>query len=105
MILYNVTISIDPQVKEEWVDWMRTKHIPDVMATGHFKESRISRVRGEEEGGVTYAITYLCYSEERYNTYQKENAPSLQQEHTERFSGKFAAFRTILSVIEEFNQE
>lgn len=105
MILYNVTVSIDPGVREEWLDWMRSTHIPDVMATGHFKESRISRVHGEEEGGETYAITYLCYSEERYLIYQQEHALRLQQEHTARFSGKFAAFRTLLSVIEEFNQE
>jgi hypothetical protein len=105
MILYNVTVSIDPAVKEEWLDWMRTTHIPDVMATGHFKESRISRVHGEEEGGETFAITYLCFSEERYQEYQREHAPRLQQHHIERFSGKFAAFRTLLSVIEEFNQE
>ena len=105
MILYNVTVSIDPAIKEEWLTWMRSTHIPDVMATGHFKESRICRVHGEEEGGVTYAVTYLCYSEERYEVYQKEHAPRLQQEHAALFSGKFDAFRTLLSVIEEFNQE
>lgn len=105
MILYNVTVSIDPAVKDEWLNWMRSTHIPDVMATGHFKESRICRVHGEEEGGETFAITYLCYSEEHYNTYQQEHAPRLQQDHITRFSGKFAAFRTLLSVIEEFSQE
>jgi hypothetical protein len=57
MILYNVTVSIDPAVAEDWLAWMRSTHIPDVMATGCFEESRISRVQGEEEGGLTYAIT------------------------------------------------
>lgn len=102
MILYNVTVSIDPTISEEWVEWMRSKHIPDVMATGCFIESRISRVHGEEEGGFTYAITYLAPSQEKMDEYQKIHAPVLQKEHSQKYSGKFAAFRTILSVIDEF---
>jgi hypothetical protein len=102
MILYNVTVSIDPECSVEWLDWMRTTHIPDVMATGCFIESRISRVQGEEENGVTYAITYLSPSQEKIDEYQRMHAPILQKDHAEKFSGKFAAFRTLLSVIEEF---
>jgi hypothetical protein len=102
MVLYNVTVSIDPSVKEEWLVWMRTVHIPDVMQTGCFIESRISRVHGEEEGGETFAITYLSPSHDHLDKYQKEFAPQLQIEHKAKFEGKFAAFRTILSVVEEF---
>lgn len=102
MILYNVTVSIDPAIAEDWLNWMRSNHIPDVMATGCFIESRISRVHGEEEGGITYAITYLSPSQDKLDEYQLKHAPVLQKDHTERYAGKFAAFRTILSVIEEF---
>jgi hypothetical protein len=103
MILYNVTVSIDPTIAEDWLNWMRTNHIPDVMATGCFIESRISRVQGEEEGGVTYAITYLAPSQ-KLDEYQKQHAPILQKDHSERYAGSFAAFRTFLSVIEEYKQ-
>jgi hypothetical protein len=103
MVLYNVTVSIDESVNNDWLQWMREEHIPDVMRTGFFKEARLSRVHGEEEGGLTYAITYLSLSQANIETYQKEHAPQLQKEHNEKFAGKFAAFRTFLSVIEEFN--
>jgi len=102
MILYNVTVSIDPIIAEDWLQWMRSQHIPDVMATGCFIESRISRVRGEEEGGITYAITYLSLSQEKIDEYTEQHAPILQKDHAERYAGKFAAFRTLLSVIEEY---
>lgn len=102
MILYNVTVSIDERVKEDWLNWMRTKHVPDVMATGCFIESRISRVHGEEQGGLTFAISYLCPSEEKYDEYQNRHAATLQKEHTDKYAGKFAAFRTLLTVLEEF---
>jgi len=102
MVLYNVTVSIDSEVAHEWLSWMRVTHIPDVMRTGCFIESRISRVHGEEEGGETYAITYLAENQEKLDYYQKHHAPALQHDHTSRYQGKFAAFRTFLSVIEEF---
>lgn len=101
-MIYNVTVSIDSNIHKEWLRWMNTKHIPDVMATGCFKEARISKVHGEEDGGLTYAITYLSPSEEKFSEYEEKYAPALQQEHTEKYKGQFAAFRTLLSVIEEF---
>lgn len=102
MILYNVTVSIDPAIAEDWLQWMRTQHIPDVMATGCFIESRISRVHGEEDNGMTYAIGYICPSQEKMQEYQDKHAPLLQKDHSSRYEGRFAAFRTFLTVIEEF---
>jgi hypothetical protein len=34
--------------------------------------------------------------------YQQQHAPLLQKDHSARYAGQFAAFRTVLSVIEEF---
>jgi len=82
---------------------MRTEHIPDVLETGYFKECRLCRLLGgEEEGGKTYAITYLAYNEKGLREYQSKFAPDLQKEHNKRFAGKFAAFRTELKLVEEF---
>lgn len=102
MVVYNVTISLDINVAEDWLMWMRETHIPDVMATGHFRDSKICRVHGEEEGGITYAVMYTAVSQETLDKYQEQHSPRLEAEHTERFSGKFASFRTLLSVVQEF---
>ena len=103
-MLYNVTVSVDSACADEWLAWMRSHHIPDVMATGCFVESRISRVQGEEENGMTYAITYLSPSQEKIDEYQRVHALILQKDHADKFKGKFAAFRTLLSVIDEFRE-
>ncbi|MCO5260059.1 MAG: DUF4286 family protein [Crocinitomicaceae bacterium] len=104
MILYNVTVNIDHSVHDEWLEWMLTKHIPDVMQTGCFIESRISKVHGEEDGGVTYAIQYLAPNQDQYDVYQQLFAPKLQHEHSMKFQGKFGAFRTVLTIVEEFKK-
>jgi hypothetical protein len=102
MILYNVTVSIDQSVHQDWLQWMRETHIPEVLATGCFLESRLSRIQGEEEGGVTFSVMYLAPSQEKYDEYQQVYAPKLQADHTSHYIGKFATFRTVLQVVEEF---
>lgn len=104
MILYNVTVSIDATIGDEWLAYMREKHIPEIMETGHFLEARICRVNGEEEGGVTYATTYLCESQEVFDLYEANHAGELRKEFNAKWAGKFAAFRTFLNVVEEFKK-
>ena len=101
MILYNVTINIDAAVHDEWLQWMKEVHVPDVMNTGLFVENKICRIFAEEEGGKAYSIQYFAKIWDDYNRYQDDFAPKLQAEHTKKYQGKFAAFRTILKVVHQ----
>ena len=106
MILYNVTISIDQSCEDEWLDWMRRIHIPDVIQTGFFKECKICRlIDGEEKGGKTYAVMYTAYTQEGLDHYKSKYSASLQNEHNAKFQGRFAAFRTELNILKEFSHE
>ncbi len=101
MIIYNVTVNIDDAVHEDWLNWMKQEHIPDVLKTGLFKYHRILKVLADEEsGGVTYSIQYYCNSMNDYLNYSENHAPRLQKEHTHRYKDKFVAFRTLLEVVE-----
>lgn len=100
MIIYSVTISLAPQIEEDWRNWMIFKHLPDVMNTGMFLEKKMTKViDGHEEGAINYNIQYTCESQEMLNEYQEKHAPQLQKEHGERFKENFISFRTILEVI------
>lgn len=101
MILYNVTVNIDLDVHDEWLRWMTETHIPDVMRTGLFLENKICKILAESEGGVSYSIQYLCKDMPTFQQYEDIFAPALRQEHNEKFSGRFAAFRTLLEVVHQ----
>jgi len=100
-VIYNVTVSVDPNVHAEWLNWMREVHIPDVLATGLFLSNRILRVHGHEENGMTYAIQYVLANRAMLDQYFLEHAPRLQAEHVARYGNKATAFRTILEVLDE----
>ena len=99
MIIYNVTINIDDDVREEWLKWMKESHIPEVMNTGLFIEYRICKVLVQEESGTTFSVQYTCEGMENLDKYQKEFAPCLQKAHSDKFEGKFVAFRTLLEIL------
>ena len=101
MILYNVTINIDLSVHDQWMKWMQTKHINDVLATGKFTSARMVKVLVEEQGSVTYSIQYTTESKEKLERYYQEDAPRLRQEGLALFADKMLAFRTELQVMSE----
>lgn len=105
MILYNVTTNIHESAHEQWLQWMQTKHINEVLATGKFSSARLVRVLIEEEmGGFTYAVQYTCDSMATLQHYYKDDAPKLREEALQLFGDKALAFRTELEVVSEFFQ-
>lgn len=99
MYIYNVTVSVDKAIHEEWLNWMKTVHIPDVMKTGCFMEYKICRVLHVNDEGETYSTQYTFRDMADIERYQKEFAPALQADHTERYKDRYVAFRTVLEVM------
>ena len=101
-ILYNVTINIDHDCHEEWVNWMKDVHLPDVMSTGKFIRYQFQRIlEGQNETGVTYAIQYIAPNLKSYEEYIEKHAESLRAKFTNKYNGKFGAFRTLMEIIDE----
>jgi len=101
MYLYNVTVNVEDDAHDSWMEWMKNKHIPDVMATGCFVANRILKVLSEvENNGTTYSLQYYFNRMEEYVRYQDKFAKDLQAEHQDMFRDKYVAFRTLLEVVE-----
>ncbi len=101
MYIYNVTINIEETVHNEWLDWMKNHHIPDMLATGKFSKALMTKVLVEEEmGGTTYSVQYTTNSKETLQKYYDKDADRLRAE-TDRFAGKFVAFSTELEIVSE----
>jgi len=105
MFIYNVTSNIAVEIESKWLDWMRKKHIPAMLATGKFSKAKLTQVLvNEETGGITYSVQYTTDSKASLEAYYKENAESLRKEALQLFPNQFVAFRTELQIIEEFTK-
>ncbi len=102
MILYNVTINVEDDIHDTWLLWMQQTHIPDVLATGNFREARICKVLvAEEMGGTTYSVQYLAPDRGNLEEYYRNHADRLRREASERYGDQVVAFRTELEIVSE----
>jgi hypothetical protein len=99
MILYNVTVSIDYDVNESWLKWMKETHIPNVLSTGLFIENKIAKIHAEEDGGISYSIQYLLKSWEDYHHYIIIFLLNSKRNIKMKYANKSVAFRTVLEII------
>jgi hypothetical protein len=100
MIVYNITIKIDPAIKAEWLQWQHGEHIPEIMATGLFSEYRMFRLlEQDEEEGITYVVQYFAGSMDAYQRYVEHHAPVLRRKALEKWGERFVAFRTVMELV------
>lgn len=100
MILYNVTIGIDTDIETEWVAWMKTEHIPEILNTGIFHHHKFYKVLShDDETSVSYCIQYFTQNIDQFNIYLKSHAPTFVEKHRIRFKDKHVAFRTLLEEV------
>ncbi len=102
MYIYNVTITLEPEIEAQWLDWVQQEHIPAMIKTGKFIGALMTKVLTDQDlGGPTYSIQYRCKSKEVLQGYYNEDAQNMRAQSAP-FAGKFIAFRTELDVIQEF---
>ena len=99
MILYNVTVSVDREIEAEWLAWMKSAHVLDVINTGMFQTAKIFKLLQVDDEGATYAFQYFTDSLDKIEIYQRDFAAGLQQEVVDRYGDKFVAFRTLMEEV------
>lgn len=99
MILYNVTVSVDPNIVDEWLNWMKTTHIPEVMGTGLFEKNQLYKVLLQQDEAITFSVQYFTTSMAKLQRYHAKHAPTLQAKHLEKFGESATAFRTVLETV------
>lgn len=100
MLLYNVTVGIDKEIEQEWIDWMKQQYIPVVMKTEMFTDWKMYRVlHDQEDGSVSYSIQYFAVDIQEVVNFVEKIEPELNIEFQKRFKDRHVAFRTLLEEV------
>lgn len=101
MIIYNVTIQLHHSIHSQWLAWMNTEHIPEMIATGCFiKGTVLKLLEVDETEGPTYAIQYFAESKANYNRYIEIFATEMRQKSFDKWGNRFIAFRSVMQVVD-----
>jgi hypothetical protein len=100
MYIYNITTKVSWQVQEDWLKWMKEKHIPDIMQTGCFTEYRFSKLLEQDDNeGPTYAMMLFADSLDQYQQYLDQFAPSLRKEAQANWGNAIIGFRSLMQLV------
>ena len=100
MLLYNITVGIDKDVEQTWLDWVREYYLPKIMATRLFTESKIYKIlHDNDDNSVSYSIQLFATRIENVTWYLQEFAPKLIEEHRQKFLNQHVVFQTLLEEV------
>ena len=100
MIVYNITVKIDPAIEAAWIQWQQQEHIPAIMASGQFSQWKMFRLLEQDEtDGLTFVIQYFAPTLENYIRYIEEFAPVFRQKAFDKWGQRFIAFNTVMEVV------
>lgn len=100
MIIYNVTVKVDPSIANAWLNWIKEEHVGEILGTGCFTNAKIMKLlETDDSEGPTYAIQYFAESKSNYNLYIDKYAAAMRQKSFEKWGNKFIAFRSVMQVV------
>ncbi|NCI47733.1 DUF4286 family protein [Sediminibacterium soli] len=100
MLIYNVTTKVNWEIHEAWLQWMKEKHLPDVMDTGCFTDVRLVRLlETDDSEGPTYAAQFHADSREQYQRYIDAFAPAMRKDVVDNWGANFISFRSLMEVV------
>jgi hypothetical protein len=101
MIVYNVTIKVEWAIHDAWLQWMKEEHMPELIDTGCFQQSKLLRlIEVDEEEGPTYAAQYYAESKALYNQYIEKFSVEKREKTFHKWGNRFIAFRSVMQLVD-----
>ena len=100
MIIYNITTKVDRRIGTGWLEWMKSEHIPAIIATGCFSHCTLLHlIEADDAEGYTYAAQFHTSDISGYERYVDEYAAHYSKIAIEKWGEKFISFRTVMRVV------
>jgi len=96
MLIYEITAAVDKELVATYEKYMTERHIPDLLATGHFAAAFFAK------SGNVYRIGYHADTREQFDAYIETHAERLRADFAAHFPTGVEVERQILEIIELF---
>ncbi|KTD04047.1 hypothetical protein Lgee_0290 [Legionella geestiana] len=98
-IIYEVNLSVDADILEEYVAWLQ-EHVRLMLQFPGFQSAEVFK----EEVALNapqhaFTVHYRLQNRDSLEHYFKENAAAMREDGLRRFGGRFSASRRILELV------
>lgn len=97
-VVYEVTVVVEGELVADFEEFMRRRHVPDVLATGYFAGASFLR-----SSAAGYCTRYTAESREALDNYLESAAPALRADFLEHFPAGVEVSREVWEEIEVFD--
>ena len=94
-VIYEITVTVQPEFIEKYEDFMRRRHIPDLLATGYFRGADFS----SSDAG-RYRARYEAFDQNALDKYLEMDAARLRADFTKHFPEGVEVSREIWNVLQ-----
>lgn len=97
MLLYEVTIEIEPAIRAEYVAWLRP-HVDEILSLPGFTGAEIFEVSEPmaADGWTAICTGYRLVDASALDAYLRDHAPRLRADGVARFGDRMRARRRVL---------
>lgn len=100
MFIYNVTMKVDWEINDAWLNWMLNEHMPAVINTKCFTTYHLLKLHDVDDmEGPTYAAQYYTDSKALYNRYLELHAQNFVKDTNNKWQDHVIMFRTFMEII------
>lgn len=96
MLIYEITATVEDELTVDYEKYMTERHIPDLLATGHFAAAFFAKA------GNVYRVGYHADSCERFDAYIETHAERLRADFAEHFPTGVEVSRQVLEIVKLF---
>jgi hypothetical protein len=99
-VIYEITTIVKAELVEKYEDYMRQRHIPDLLATGYFRGADFSR-----SSVGCYRVRYEAFNQNALDKYLDTDAARLRADFIEHFPEGVEVSREVWSVLQVWKNE
>ncbi|MEO7800874.1 MAG: DUF4286 family protein [Ginsengibacter sp.] len=100
MIVHNLSVKVDHQIEEAWLQWQQEEHIAEILKTQLFIDCKIFKLLNlEEDRSSTYIIQLSTDDRKKYELYQSKYAEDQRLKAFKKWGNAFIAYGTLMQQV------
>lgn len=101
MLIFNTTYQVTTNHTENWIQWIKTEHIPFMLKSEVFIEPQITKIVGsEDETGTSFSVQFKINDMDTLVLWHNQYATEFQDKVSSKFGTEVVFFSTVLELLD-----